>query len=100
MLIASRRRNPREPNEPPRIDPVTRHEIPVIPCLKGRPSCGPTRKRYHSAPRTRFQQKAREREEDVTDLQHITRVLKEDTTARCVRASRFSVQVRLTACGV
>lgn len=83
------RANPRKPSQRYREDPETHEHVKVAKCdkLSGRLVCRPegsTAGGYHYPPRTLYQAKARARESSIRDLQHFTRVLKEDTVARVV----------------
>lgn len=97
MLISRvnpyRRRNPHK-HEVSRQDPQTNTSIPVIDCNREKGFCGPKRTPYYHEPRTLFQRNVRQpklltSQENVVDeraageeLQHFTRVLKDDVVAR------------------
>lgn len=92
-LICLVRRNPKNPNERTRRDPETQEVIVAVARDRGNPYCGPPRPRYRHTPRTLFQQRARQpkpeaREDDGNDIndarniQHFTRILKDDVVAR------------------
>lgn len=72
-------------SDPARRDPATKELIRAIAVEKTKRAVGPfssSSAKYHAPARTRFQEKARARENEIRDLQHITRVLKADTVAR------------------
>lgn len=77
------RRNPLNKAEQPRK--VGGKEILLKSCNRQKPTCGmsqPATAYRYAEPRTRYQTKARVRQEAITDLQHYTRPLKEETVAR------------------
>ncbi|EKM61513.1 uncharacterized protein PHACADRAFT_204683 [Phanerochaete carnosa HHB-10118-sp] len=77
--------NPRKGAERERRDPGTREAIRAVKVEQTKKAVGPLAAgtvKYHGPARTRFQEKARVKQSEIKDLQHITRVLKLDTVAR------------------
>ncbi|TCD63769.1 hypothetical protein EIP91_004952 [Steccherinum ochraceum] len=83
-------RSPKRPTQPSRTiphptNPSTQLTVPSLPCNKARAFCGyhGSSAVYHHPPRTAFQQRCRESGQ-LKDLQHYTRVLKEQVVERVV----------------
>jgi hypothetical protein len=81
-LICISRHNPLDTGERPRK--LANNKIVALKtCDKQKSTCGTSQPIYRlQQPHTRFQQKAREHEDLIKDLQHFTQTLKAETVAR------------------